>query len=158
MLNLGGKYLYLTHYGASEKSANAIVCSKEDVEEMVFAAGKYIVVEVIQKGISLYIGASPLKHTHLRLSISPKGAPFIVSTDARHAGRKGDPGQAAASGKDIYCATSIAGCRSPAYGVVDAAQLFAVYKCPITDGRNAIRNNDSVFMGCLQKRLSVFGQ
>ena len=46
MLNLGGKYLYLTHYGASEKSANAIVCSKEDIEEMVFAAGKYSVYSV----------------------------------------------------------------------------------------------------------------
>lgn len=46
MVNVGGKYLYLTNYGASKKSGNAIVCSKEDVEEMVFAAGKYSVYSI----------------------------------------------------------------------------------------------------------------
>lgn len=46
MINIRGKYLYLTNYGASEKSGNAIVCTKEDIEEMVFAAGKYSVYSV----------------------------------------------------------------------------------------------------------------
>lgn len=46
MINCRGKYLYLTNYGACKKSNNAIVCTKEDIEEMVFAAGKYSVYSI----------------------------------------------------------------------------------------------------------------
>lgn len=45
-VNYCGKYLYLTNYGVRENPQGAIVCDKKEIEEMVFAAGKYSVYSI----------------------------------------------------------------------------------------------------------------
>ena len=45
-VNKDGKYLYLTNYGASTDGKNAIICTKEELEEIVLAAGNYSVYSI----------------------------------------------------------------------------------------------------------------
>jgi stage III sporulation protein AA len=45
-VNKQGEYLYLTHYGVSKDESKAIIVGKEEIAEIVFAAGKYSIYSV----------------------------------------------------------------------------------------------------------------